>query len=223
MDERITVITGAIAVAPHVVAALDDDDIVLAADGGLDHALAAGLTPAGVIGDMDSISEAGLAWAVEHATIARHSPDKDRTDTELALDFAVAMHPRRITLVGGGGRLDHSLAALGSLGQPTLTTVPDLDAWWDGQHLRVLHGPGRATITCRAGSTVSLLALHGRCTGVVARNVRWELDGVDLAPAVGWGISNVAGRERGDPDGALVDVELAVSTGVLYVFDEVGP
>ena len=47
---------------------------VIAADGGLDHALAAGLTPAVLVGDLDSVSSDGLAWAEAHATIERHDP-----------------------------------------------------------------------------------------------------------------------------------------------------
>ena len=59
--------------------------VVIAADGALDHALAAGLEPAGLVGDLDSISDAGLDGRAQHATIQRHDPDKDHTDTELAL------------------------------------------------------------------------------------------------------------------------------------------
>ena len=93
MNETVVVVTGASPLDPAVVDALPTHAIVLAADGGLDHALAAGLTPAGLVGDLDSVSADGLAWAEEHATIERHDPDKDRTDTELALKMAVALDP----------------------------------------------------------------------------------------------------------------------------------
>ena len=69
MNERIVIITGASPLLPDVVARIPADGIVLAADGGLDHALAAGLEPTGLIGDLDSITEAGLAWAARNATI----------------------------------------------------------------------------------------------------------------------------------------------------------
>jgi thiamine pyrophosphokinase len=222
VNERITIITGAVSIPDRVLRALDDDDILLAADSGLDHALAAGLAPSGVFGDMVSISDGGLQWATEHATISRHPVDKNQTDTELALAFAVAMNPARITLVGGGDRLDHTLGGIGALGHPTQTGVPELVGWWDGQHVRVQHGPGRTTITVPHRSTISLLALHGTCTGVVIRNVEWELDGAELSPAVGWGLSNLAGRAGHADDSQLVDVEVAVSTGVLTIFDH-GP
>jgi thiamine pyrophosphokinase len=220
VNETITIITGAVPIPPEVAERIPPGDVVVAADGGLDHARNAGLEPSVVVGDMDSISDDGLEWAHAHATVVTHPADKDQTDTELALALALGRNPARITLIGGGDRLDHSLASLGALGHPTLTSVPELDAWWGGQHVRVVHGPGRARIACPVGSTVSLLALHGRCTGVVVRNVRWELDGVDLDPAIGLGISNVAGRGGDGGDGLPTVVEVALSTGVLTVFDQ---
>ena len=131
---------------------------------------------------------------------------------ELAVGFAAGMHPERLVLVAGGGdRLDHSLAALGALGQPGVTGVPVVEAWWGHQYARVLHGPTRATVPAVPGATVSLLALHGPCSGVSVTGTKWELDKVELAPLVGRGVSNVA----------LADtVEVTVSIGVLTVFVE---
>lgn len=220
LNERIVVITGARALAPEVVAVIPDSAIILAVDGGIDHALAVGLRPSGLIGDLDSVSADGMAWAEAHATIARHPTDKDRTDTELALSFAAEMLPSGITLVGGGDRLDHTLGALGALGAIDLTTVPDIDAWWDGQHVTVLHGPGQAELQLVPGSTLSLLALHGPCERVELTGVRWPLDGTRLEPMVGLGISNevLSGPDPTDatPPGT---VRVQVSTGVLTMFD----
>ena len=63
------------------------------------------------------ISEAGRAWAREHAVVFEHPADKDLTDTELALTVAADARPQRvIVLAGTGTRLDHTVAALGALG-----------------------------------------------------------------------------------------------------------
>ena len=218
MNERIVIITGTEALARHVVDAIPDDAIILAADGGLDVALAAGLEPGGLIGDLDSVSAEGLAWAEQHATIARHPVDKDATDTELTLAFAADMDPAHVTLVGGGDRLDHSLAAIGALGAPVLTSVPVLDGWWAGQHFDVIQGPSREELLLVPGSTLSLLALHGRCRNVTVGSVRWPLESHDLAPAVGLGISNEV--DPGEPGDDAVAVPISLSTGVLTVFDE---
>ena len=58
---------------------------IVAADGGLDHARAAGLIPDVLVGDLDSVSPAGLDWATANISVQRHPADKSATDTELAL------------------------------------------------------------------------------------------------------------------------------------------
>jgi thiamine pyrophosphokinase len=208
MVPNVVVVTGAGHLDPGAVASLPDAAVVIAADGALDLALAAGLAPAGLVGDLDSVSDDGLAWARQHATIERHDPDKDRTDTELALALAVDLNPDRLILIGAGERLDHTLGALGALGHPKLTSVPTIEAWWGDQHLYVVHGPGKLALELETGTTLSLLAMHGACTGVGVDGVKWPLDNAVLAPMVGHGISNVSIDER---------ISIRVSTGVLTV------
>ena len=118
------------------------DALVIAADGGLDHARAAGLDPDVLVGDLDSISAIGLAWASEHAEVVRHPIDKAATDTELAIAHAATLAPARILLLAGqGDRLDHAVAALGALGAPALAGVTSLEAWWGSDQLHVVHAP----------------------------------------------------------------------------------
>jgi len=219
MNERIVIITGAAALAPYTVKLIPDDAILLAVDGGLDHALAAGLEPSGLIGDLDSVTDEGLAWAARNATITRHPTDKNQTDTELALALAVTMDPEHLTLIGGGDRLDHTIAGIGALGALALTSIPTLDAWWDGQHIRVIQGPGKATLRLVPGSTMSLLALHGPCTSVRLTGARWELDEVDLDAVVGLGMSNEVPEGTGVAEG-VAEVEVSLSGGILTIFDQ---
>jgi thiamine pyrophosphokinase len=210
MNDTVIVVTGAAPLDEDAVAEVPSDAIVLAADGALDHALAAGLTPAGLVGDLDSISPEGLAWAQQHATIAQHDPDKDHTDTELALQVAADFAPQRLILLSGGGdRLDHSLAAVGALGHPSLTSIPEIDGWWGDQRFHVIHGPGKLTLELEPGAVVSLLATHGPAGGVFAAGVRWPLDDAELGPLVGHGVSNEVVDEH---------VEIRVHRGVLTLF-----
>jgi thiamine pyrophosphokinase len=202
------VVTGAAPISAAAIAAVPTGAVVIAADGALDHALAAGLIPAGLVGDLDSVSAEGLEWAQVHATIDRHDPDKDRTDTELALRMATGLHPNRLILIGAGQRLDHTIAAIGALGHPRLTSLPVIEGWWGEQALRVVHGPGRARLVLPAGTTLSLLALHGTCSSVSIDGVRWPLDRAELHPVVGLGVSNVVTDEH-------VDVRLL--SGVLTI------
>ena len=196
MTTTVVVITGAApltrrAIAAVVAATEARDTVLVAADGGLDHALAAGLEPGVLVGDLDSVSASALAWASEHTTVVRHPVDKAATDTELAVAHAATMDPQRILLVAGqGSRIDHAIAALGALGAPELAAVASLEAWWGDDELRIVHGPGIATLHRPAGTTFSVLAMHGPCAGVTVANARWPLTRHDLDPLVGLGLSN---------------------------------
>jgi thiamine pyrophosphokinase len=182
---------------------------VVAADGGLDHALAAGIRPDVLVGDLDSISAAGLDWARANITVERHPTDKAATDTELALSCAAATQPDRIVLLAGrGDRLDHGIAALGALGGDALADVPAVEGWSGSDHVIVVR-PGRSVeVTHPTGTTFSLLALHGGCCGVSVSGSRWPLVDADLGPMSGLGVSN----EIVEPP-----CRVEVATGVLTV------
>ena len=210
MNEIVVVVTGAAPLDADAVAHIPPNAIVIAADGALDHALAAGVTPAALVGDLDSISTEGLAWAEAHITIERHDPAKDLTDTELALAMALSFAPARLVLIAGDGdRLDHTFTAIGALGAPSLTSIPVLEGWWGDQRFHVLHGPGRLHLVTEPGATISLVATHGRCTGVSITGAEWPLVDAELAPLVGHGVSNLS---------IDAEIEVTVSTGVLTIF-----
>ena len=188
----IVVITGAAPLDRRAVAAVPRDALLIAADGGLDHARAAGLDPDVLVGDLDSISALGLAWASEHAEVVRHPIDKAATDTELAIAHAATYDPSRILLVAGqGDRLDHAVAALGALGAPALAGVASLEAWWGSDQLHVVHAPHAVDLDVPPGTTFSVLAMHGPARGVTVSGARWPLTDHTLEPLVGLGVSNV--------------------------------
>jgi thiamine pyrophosphokinase len=192
MTKTVVVITGSGPLDPQAVAAVAPDALLIAADGGLDHAREAGLDPSVLVGDLDSISAIGLAWATEHTEVVRHPVDKAATDTELAVAHAASLEPDSILLLAGqGDRLDHAIAALGALGAPDLARVGSLEAWWGPDHLLVVHGPRSIELNLPEGALFSVLAMHGRCEGVTIAGARWPLTDHDLAPLVGLGISNV--------------------------------
>ncbi len=191
-SSTIVVVTGAAPLDRRAVAAVPRDAVVIAADGGLDHARAAGVDPDVLVGDLDSISAIGLAWASEHAEVVRHPIDKAATDTELAIAHAATYAPARILLVAGqGDRLDHAVAALGALGAPALATVASLEAWWGSDQLHVVHAPHSVDLDVPPGTTFSVLAMHGPAHGVTVSGARWPLSDHTLEPLVGLGVSNV--------------------------------
>lgn len=169
--------------------------IVVAADSGLDEALAAGFTPTVLVGDLDSVSVSGMRWVAEHETpVHVHSADKDATDTALALETAVRLGAVSVDVYGATGvaRLDHLLGTLAALGDPVLHELAHLRAFLDDGVVHVLHPGHTVELDLAAGATFSLLALHGRCDGVDVTGARWPLTRARLTPASTLGVSNVA-------------------------------
>lgn len=83
------------------------EGLIICADRGLDHALAAGLVPDIVVGDFDSAD----SQPPEGVRVIRTVPEKDDTDTILACEVAIDEGCDEIRLYCAlGGRTDHTIA-----------------------------------------------------------------------------------------------------------------
>ncbi|WP_203624797.1 MULTISPECIES: thiamine diphosphokinase [unclassified Lacticaseibacillus] len=83
-------------------------------DRGTLHLLQAGITPQFAVGDFDSLTAAEFAQ-VKQAVKQLHTakPEKDETDTEMAVRLAFEAGADRVRLIGAsGGRIDHFLSNL---------------------------------------------------------------------------------------------------------------
>ena len=99
-----------------------DDALVIAADGGVKNCINLRIIPDLVIGDMDSITiklMENLKADFKNIKFINTSHDKDESDTQLALDYAVNAGAKQILIIGAtGGRIDHSFANLVLLASP---------------------------------------------------------------------------------------------------------
>ncbi|MEA3341543.1 MAG: thiamine diphosphokinase [Chloroflexota bacterium] len=170
-------------------------DLTIAADGGTRHALAAGVTPHVVIGDLDSLSAGDLAQVkAGGARIIRFSPRKDETDLELALLHAARAGANEIIILAAlGGRLDQTIANVLLLSLPELK---ELD-------VRIVEGAqtafliqGEALVKGQPGDTVSLIPLGGDAVDVTAEGLEWPLQKETLHFGPARGVSNVLTTER---------------------------
>jgi len=179
----------------------DRIDLVVAADGGALGARTLGLVPDLVVGDGDSLGEAGLALLRADGIRIELAPaDKDESDTELAIRACLARDADAIAIVGGfGGRLDHTLAniwllalrdvaecAISLLDESTRVTLVRADR--SGP-------PVRRPLPGRARDIVSLIPL-GAVEGVTTVGLRYPLRDEPLPAGPSRGLSNV--RERDD-------------------------
>jgi thiamine pyrophosphokinase len=171
---------------------LDGADLVIAADGGGRSLDLLHRRPDLLVGDLDS-ADAALAdrLAAAGTRVERHPVDKDASDTELALEAALAAGATEIVLLGatGGDRLDHELANVLLLADSALAGR-DVRLAWGSTSARVLRGGELIELTGGRGSGVSLLPIGGDATGVTTSGLRWALDGADLRMGRSRGLSN---------------------------------
>lgn len=203
----VVVVSGGDAVPPGLRDRAPAGALVVAADSGVERALELGLVPDVAVGDFDSVDPAVLdEVARAGARIVRHAPAKDATDLELALDHAVELGARRITVLGGnGGRLDHFLANVALLASPAYAAC-SVVAYMGTARIEVV----RATAAVRGerGDLVTLLPVHGPACGVRTVGMLYPLVGEDLAAGTTRGVSN----ELTEPD-----AEVSLTGGTLLV------
>lgn len=86
----------------------NNEDYIICADGGLNYAFDIGLKPNLLLGDLDSVDKECLSF-YEHIEIMKYNPEKDYTDTELAIKIAIKKGYTNIILIcATGTRLDHT-------------------------------------------------------------------------------------------------------------------
>jgi thiamine pyrophosphokinase len=156
--------------------------ILVAADGGADHARALGLRPVAVIGDMDSISP---ETRDQFGDLLHHIPEQDSTDFEKSL---------RVLDVAGivgfgflGPRADHGLAAMQALarhqGAPViLQSAQDV----------VFHLPAHREMAFELPPETRVSLFPFASVACAAEGLRWPLDGLTFDPMGQIGTSNKA-------------------------------
>ena len=190
-----------------------DHDLLIAADAAAERLLALGVTPDVAVGDFDSAAPGAVLRLRQAGVRVREFPTaKDETDLDLASDEARAIGATSVTVTGAfRDRLDHTLAALGTLARLAdlggVAVEPDLGAW-------ALDGAARPSLTLALapGTVVSAFSLNGTATGVCLRGFRYPLEGAALQPMSGLGVSNVA-------EAPAQSVSLTTGTMVLLAAD----
>jgi thiamine pyrophosphokinase len=174
---------------------LREGDFWIAADGGSRHALAMGRAPDVVIGDLDSLPAAVRDSLVRAGTkILTFPTEKDETDLELALQYAVREGFTIIRILAGlGGRTDQTLANLFLLTDPALA---NLDVRIDDGREEAFRVGKETAVHGAAGDLISLLPVGIPAEGVTTEGLRFPLRGETLIPFRTRGISNQMLGER---------------------------
>jgi thiamine pyrophosphokinase len=181
-------------------------DFVVAADGGARFALAAGIVPDLIVGDMDSLGE-DLAREIERrgAELERHLVRKDKMDGHLAV---LAARERGATAaefvcaagekVGAVFALPHILLAAERLGLRSSAVA-------DWGRMFVVE-TGSRTVEGAVGDSVSAFPLAGQATGVTLEGMAYQLTNATLEPGDTLGFHNelLGGQARVSVEGGTL-------------------
>ena len=186
---------------------LRPDDLLIGADGGSRHILDLGLLPNLVIGDLDSLTEDELyELSMADVKIEQYPADKNETDLELAIEYALEQRSTSIVIIAAlGGRMDQALGNIALLSNPLISKMNiRLD---DGLE-EVFFCRDQVQIKGKSGDIVSLVPWNGDVRGVVTAGLKWGLTSETLYPYKTRGISNEMTEESAG---------IQISSGALLV------
>ncbi len=184
---------------------ISDSDIVIAANGGYSALEEIGVEPHFIIGDMDSLSNKNISdSAVRMVSPAK----KDKSDSELAVDFALTKKPGHIVLLNAfGKRPDHLFSNL-----TLLLKSPEIIMMRDNEWtITAVSGPcSLSVIKSRKEQLFSIFPFGGTLEGLSIKGFRYELENINLEPC-SRGLSNVLISDKNS---------ISISNGTALVFTD---
>lgn len=179
-----------------------DSDYIIACDKGYEYAVRCGITPDLTLGDFDSYS-----GEVKNCEVHRCKPEKDDTDTMLAIKEALKMGYKHLSLrCALGGRMDHLVANLQSIAYVANEGgVLDIT---DSNNVMYNLLPGVHHLKRREGYSLSFFSLSERCEDLSLKGVKYELHNGELTSSFPLGVSNEWTAE---------EAEVSFKAGILLV------
>lgn len=189
------------------------DDIIICADGGAFNALKMGLVPDIVIGDMDSLEQSTkerLEKKSGGTRFIKASREKDESDTQLAIEYARDLAPKKIVITGAlGGRMDHSFANIMLLALPGLKNINAVILTHDSEIFIIEESQ---TLNGEIGKLISLFSLSPYTYFYKTIGLKYGLENEKLFFSPARGLSNVFTAET-----ARIDIK----EGKLLIIKEI--
>ena len=187
-------------------------DFLIGADRGIHFLHSQGIMPTHIVGDFDSSSEEDLNYFKESGKVPvqTYQPEKDVTDTQIAVELAMLLGSHEIFILGGmGRRVDHFLANIRTLALPLKKGIPCylVDPY---NRVSLTDRPLLLKKAKQFGKYVSLFALGGQVTGLTLTGFKYPLLNYTLTGDDPLGVSNEIIEEKAEiffESGSLIVVE----------------
>ena len=174
-------------------------DYVIAADAGLEVLRPLHISPNAVVGDLDTVDKKVLEEYQNQPDIEFeiHKPEKDETDTELALLTAARQGCEAVDILGAlGGRMDHAIGNIQLMYQ----------FFCQGMEVNIYDARNRLYLLCGHkvfhreevyGKYISFLPMTETVEGLTLRGFKYPLQRRTIGLGTSLCISNELKREEG--------------------------
>lgn len=173
-------------------------DYVIVADGALAAMDRTGLLFQSLVGDFDTVAPE-LLQKYEYRLglyVERHIPEKNETDSELAIRIALKKQPTQIIILGAtGGRMDHAIGNIHLMYQCMKQGIPCTiyDEW---NKIQLIEKEAVLEKKTAYGTYVSFLPFLESAQDVTLEGFRYPLTHADLEKGTTLAISNEIEADR---------------------------
>lgn len=167
-------------------------DIIIAVDKGLDALNKLNILPNHIVGDLDSVNQSLIESYKNNPKINIHQyqPEKDYTDTDIALKLAISLCSSHITIIGAlGKRMDHALANIHILLVALNANIP-CELLDDNNRIYLVNNTHTIEKLNTYGKYISLIPLTSSVEGLILIGFKYPLDNYSLTIGKSLGISN---------------------------------
>jgi len=180
---------------------------VICVDGGAKYVRKFGIVPDVLIGDLDSISDEDLEYLMNmKVKVMKYPSQKDMTDTEIAVDYAVDEGFKEVIIIGGiGTRLDHTLANI-LLAKKLLDKGVKCTLVNENNEITLIKDSIK--IAKEEDVKISLLPLTNVVEGITTKGLYYPLNCEDIEMGSSRGVSNEFKDEV---------AEISIKSGILIV------
>lgn len=156
----------------------DRDYTLIAADKGVEFFRDTEFSPDVAVGDFDSLTENGKQYldSLTDTEVVRLKPEKDDSDTQSAVNYAIDCGAKKITIFGAtGNRIDHLMANFGLLvlGRDRGADITLLDRW---NFIKLIESGTVLKKTEQFGKYVSFFSLEGNVEGLTLTGFKYPLN-----------------------------------------------
>jgi len=168
---------------------ISEHRLIICADGGAEHLYRLNTIPQAIIGDLDSLTpEIRMFFQAQGVEVVEFPTHKDFTDTELAIEHAIALGATEISILGGlGGRMDHALANITLLGSLAKRGV---QAELIDEATLITAVISESVLRSHPGTLFSIIPISATLENVTLEGAEYPLEGATMTMGSSLGVSN---------------------------------